>query len=435
MKIAVFGMGYVGCVSAACLADLGHQVVGVDVNRDKLAMVREGRSPIIEPGLDPLLAAATSTGRLTVTDDAACAVAETELSMICVGTPSRSNGDLDTSYIEHVVGEVGEGLRRPRQSRHVIAIRSTLLPGVLVKQVIPALERASGQTAGVDFGVCANPEFLREGSAISDFRNPPFTVIGQNEQWSGDVVARAYEGLGAPVHRLSLEAAAMVKYASNAFHALKVAFANEIGAICHDAGIDGFSVMRVFVQDCALNVSPAYLTPGYAFGGSCLPKDLRALTYAARHRDTNVPLLSAVLASNDVHLERVPALLGQLGKRRVAMLGLSFKTGTDDLRESPLVRLAERLIGSGYQLRIFDPDVSLATVMGKNREYMERVLPHIDQLLTDDLKASISAADVIVIGKRIPSLSELNGSLRSDQVVIDLGRTGDYSPARVLHIV
>jgi GDP-mannose 6-dehydrogenase len=356
--------------------------------------------------------------------------------MICVGTPSRPNGDLDTSYIEHVTAEIGRGIRdRADGFRHVVAVRSTLLPGVLVQRVIPCLERASGKRAGVDFGVCANPEFLREGSAIQDFRSPPFTVIGEMEVWSGDVLARAYEGLPARVHRLSLEAAAMVKYASNAFHALKVAFANEIGAFCHDAGIDGVSVMRVFAEDRSLNVSPAYLTPGYAFGGSCLPKDLRALVYAARHRDTSVPLLSSVIASNDVHLARVPEVLAQLGHRRITLIGLSFKVGTDDLRESPLVRLAERLIGSGYRLTIVDPDVSLAAVMGKNREYLEQVLPHIGELLSADLKGAACKADVIIVGKRIPSLDEIRPCLRQNQVVIDLGRNGDFFPAEVLRIV
>ena len=435
MKIAVFGLGYVGCVSAACLADLGHEVVGVDVNLEKLRMVREGRSPIVEPGLDALLGAAAADGRLTVSSDASQSVSEADLSMVCVGTPSKSNGDLDTSYIERVVQEIGTGLQRRKGGRHVVAIRSTLLPGVLVQQVIPTLERTSGGRAGIDFGVCANPEFLREGSAIEDFRAPPFTVIGETEPWSGDVVARAYERLEAPVHRLSLEGAAMVKYASNAFHALKVAFANEIGAFCQDCGVDGVGVMKVFAQDRSLNVSSAYLTPGYAFGGSCLPKDLRALVYAAKHRDTNVPLLSAVIPSNDIHLERVPALLAQLGRKRVALIGLSFKSGTDDLRESPLVRLAERLIGSGYPLSVIDPDVSLSAVMGKNREYMERVLPHIDELLKTDLEASVTEADVVLIGKRIPELGDLRQWLRADHVVIDLGRNGDFSPARVLRIV
>jgi GDP-mannose 6-dehydrogenase len=427
-------MGYVGCVSAACLADLGHDIIGVDVNREKLDMIGQGRSPIVEPGLDALLAKAAAAGKLTVSGDAAEAVGQADLSMVCVGTPSRSNGDLDTSYVEHVAQEIGSGLRS-RSSRHVVAIRSTLLPGSLVKQVIPALERASGFTAGTDFGVCANPEFLREGTAIADFRNPPFTVIGEMDPASGDVVAAAYEGLGAPVHRLSLEAAAMVKYASNAFHALKVAFANEVGAFCHDSGVDGVSVMRVFAQDRVLNVSPAYLTPGYAFGGSCLPKDLRALVYAAKRSDTSVPLLSAVLPSNDVHLERVAGLVAQLGRRRVTLLGLSFKTGTDDLRESPLVRLAERLIGSGYRLRIIDPDVSLAAVMGKNRDYMERVLPHIDELLTTDLDGAVRGADVIVIGKRLPSLDEVRQLVTAEQVVVDLGRNGEFAPARQLRIV
>ena len=435
MRIAVFGMGYVGCVSAACLADQGHEIVGVDVNRDKLEMIRQGRSPIVEPDLDSLLARGTLAGRLRVTDDAAQAVAETELSMICVGTPSRSNGDLDTSYVERVAEDIGSGLTRARASRHVVAIRSTLLPGSLVRQVIPALERGSGRRAGEDFGVCANPEFLREGTAIADFKSPPFTVIGEMDQASGDVVARAYDGIDAPIHRLSLEAAAMVKYASNAFHAVKVAFANEIGAFCHDAGIDGVSVMRVFVQDRVLNASPAYLLPGYAFGGSCLPKDLRALVYSAKRSDTSVPLLSAVLPSNDVHLERVPALVSQTGRRRVTLIGLSFKVGTDDLRESPLVRLAERLLGSGYRLQIVDPDVSLGAVMGKNRDYLQKVLPHIEELLTTDLRGAVRDSDVVVIGKKIPARNELEQSLTADHTVIDLGRNGDFAPARVLRIV
>ena len=435
MRIAVFGMGYVGCVSAAALASLGHDVVGVDVNAEKLDMVRQGRSPVIEPGLDALLGSAVAAGRLTVSTDAADVVRRTDLSMVCVGTPSRANGDLDTSYIQHVAGEIGAGLRDRQGSPHVVAVRSTLLPGVLVGQVVPALEKASGRRAGTDFGVCANPEFLREGSAIDDFRRPPFTVIGESEAWSGDVVAAAYNGIDAPVHRLSLEAAAMVKYASNAFHAVKVAFANEIGAFCHDCGIDGVSVMKVFQQDRVLNASPAYLTPGYAFGGSCLPKDLRALVYAAKHRDTIVPLLSSVLPSNDVHLERVPNILAGLGRRRVALIGLSFKSGTDDLRESPLVRLAERLIGSGYPLRVVDPDVSLAAVMGKNREYMERVIPHIEKMLTTDLAGAIREADVVIIGKRVPGVAEAAPCLREDHVVIDLVRSGHLGAARVMRIV
>jgi GDP-mannose 6-dehydrogenase len=435
MRIAVFGLGYVGCVSAACLAELGHDVVGVDVSRDKMEMIRQGRSPIVEPGLDSLLAQAIAKQRLTVTDDSARAAAETELSMVCVGTPSRANGDLDTSYVERVAEQIGAGLRRSTGSRHVVAIRSTLLPGSLVRHVIPALENASGLRADEDFGICANPEFLREGTAIDDFMHPPFTVIGHRDEASADVVARAYEGVGAPVHRVSLEAAAMVKYASNAFHALKVAFANEIGAFCHDSGVDGVSVMRVFLQDRVLNVSPAYLTPGYAFGGSCLPKDLRALVYAAKRSDTAVPLLSSVLPSNDVHLERAATLVTQMGRRRVTLIGLSFKTGTDDLRESPLVRLAERLIGAGYRLTIVDPDVSLAAVMGKNRDYMERVLPHIDELLTTDVNAAVQGAEVIIVGKRVSSFVEIAGTLTADHAVIDLGRHGEFGAARVLRVV
>jgi len=434
MKIAIFGMGYVGCVSAACLADMGHDVTGVEINPQKLQMLRDGKSPIIEPGLDDLLEKTVRTGKLTVTDDATAAFHGSDISLICVGTPSRQNGSLDTKYIYRVVEQIGAALR-DIDHYHVVTIRSTLLPGVVKEAIVPLLEQASGKKAGDDFGVCVNPEFLRESSAITDFRNPPFTVIGEFDQRSGDLVAKIYESLPGEIYRTEPDAASMVKYASNAFHALKVIFANEIGALCRELGIDSQQVMHIFVQDKSLNISPMYLRPGFAFGGSCLPKDVRALHYVSQHRDVETPVLSAILPSNDKHIKRALDVVLAQGKRNVAMIGLSFKPGTDDLRESPQVRLAETLIGKGYNLQVFDEEVSLSSLFGKNREYIEQVLPHINSLMQTDLEQVIEQAEVIIITKRMPVLDSIRGKVREDQLILDLDHTGDWSPAKKVSIV
>ena len=434
MKISIFGMGYVGCVSAACLADMGFHVIGVDVNRTKLDMIRNGQSPIIEPGLDDLMSRAVKTGRLEVTDDARQAVLQSDVSLVCVGTPSRLNGSLDTLYLDRVIEQIGAALA-DTDAYHVVTIRSTLLPGVFHQRIIPLLESASRKKAGRDFGAAINPEFLRESSAIADFQKPPFTVIGELDRKSGDRLEAIYRHLPAPIYRVEPDAAAMVKYASNTFHALKVAFANEIGAICHELKIDSQKVMDIFMQDTHLNISRAYLRPGFAFGGSCLPKDIRALLYAAKHRDVHTPLLSAILPSNDEHIQRAVNQVLLLGKRKVALLGLSFKPGTDDLRESPLVRLAETLIGKGFQLSIFDEEVSLSNLFGRNREYIERVLPHIHDLMKTDLQAVVSNAEVLIIGKRFKQLESLPQWLCTDHSVIDLTGNGKWPPAETYNIV
>ena len=346
MTIAIFGMGYVGSVSAACLASVGHSVIGVDVDEHKLSMIRQGRSPINEPGLDALLGRMVTNGLLRATNDTVSAVHAADISLICVGTPSRKNGSLESCYLEKVMQAVGSALKG-RTEYHVIAVRSTLLPGVLSSRLIPILEEASGRKVGTNLGVCVNPEFLREGSAIKDFENPPYTVIGESDTRAGDALLRVYAHLSAPVHRVAPDEASMVKYASNNFHALKVAFANEIGAICQKLEIDGQQVMRVFCEDRELNISPRYLRPGFGFGGSCLPKDLRAITYVAKDRDVTTPLLNSVLASNDAHIQRVVDVVLEERRKSVLMIGLSFKVGSDDLRESPFVRLAQALIGNG----------------------------------------------------------------------------------------
>lgn len=419
MRIAVFGLGYVGSVSAACLAAAGHRIIGVDLDPHKLSLIRAGRSPVSEPGLDDLLGRAVANGTLEVTDDTGDAVHQSDLSLICVGTPSRKNGSLETLYLERVIESIGQAIAG-QSSYHVVAVRSTLLPGVLQSRLVPLLERTSGRIAGTDLGVCVNPEFLREGSAIRDFEQPPFTIVGETEARAGDLLLQAYAHVRAPVHRVQPDEASMVKYASNAFHALKVAFGNEIGAICEQLGMDGQQVMRIFCEDRELNISGRYLRPGFGFGGSCLPKDLRALTYVSKEHDLSTPLLTSVLSSNDAHIQRVVDMVLEIGKRRVALLGLSFKVGSDDLRESPFVRLAEALIGKGIQLHVFDPDVSLSNVFGRNRAYVEEHLPHVWQAMSDTLDGAVQDADIVIVAKRLPALDGLAAIVRNEQTIIDL---------------
>jgi GDP-mannose 6-dehydrogenase len=419
MRVAIFGLGYVGSVTAACLAAAGHDVVGVDVDEHKLSLIRSGRSPINEPGLDGLLSRMVNDGRVTVTSDTAAAVGSCDVSLLCVGTPSRRNGSLESVYLERVIEHIGAALATS-DAYHVVAIRSTLLPGVLASRLIPLLERTSGRRVGDTIGVCVNPEFLREGSAIADFEKPPFTVIGETDERAGTRLLSIYEHLNAPVHRLRPDEASMVKYASNNFHALKVAFANEIGAIARELQIDGQQVMRVFCEDRELNISRRYLRPGFGFGGSCLPKDLRAVVYVAKEHDLTTPLLGSVLASNDAHIQRVVDEVLARGRKRVALLGLSFKVGSDDLRESPFVRLAEELIGKGVPLRIHDPDVALSDVFGRNRAYIDEHLPHVGQLVVRDLDDVLADADLVIVGKRLRGIADLRSRLRADQVLIDL---------------
>jgi GDP-mannose 6-dehydrogenase len=419
LNIAIFGLGYVGSVSAACLAAAGHRVFGVDVDSHKLDMIRRGHAPVKEPGLDELLGRLVASGQITVTGETATAVQSCDVSIVCVGTPSRRNGSLDSTFLERVVEDIGRALA-VSTSYHVVAIRSTLLPGVLATRLIPLLESASGRRIGGDIGICVNPEFLREGTAIKDFEKPPFTVIGEFDSRAGDALLRMYGHLEAPVHRLLPDEASMIKYASNSFHAVKVAFANEIGALCQPLGIDGQRVMRVFCEDRELNISPRYLRPGFGFGGSCLPKDLRAITYLGKELDVTTPMLSSVMPSNDAHIQRVVDIVLDQPKRRVALIGLSFKVGRDDLRESPFVRLAESLIGKGIPLRVFDPDVAIGNVFGRNRAYVEERLPHVAQLFGGTLPEIVNGSDVVIVGKRAPGVETLGGLRRAGQVVVDL---------------
>ena len=420
-SISVFGLGYVGCVSAACFAREGHSVTGVDVNPSKVEMINAGKATIVEMGIGELVAEMAAGGRLTATTDVARAVRETAISLVCVGTPSRPNGSLDLSYVERVAEQIGAAIKG-KPGRHTVVIRSTVLPGTIHDVVVPALERTSGKRAGADFGVCGNPEFLREGTSIRDFYDPPFTLVGADDPETGQAVAALYAGIEAPVHVVPVRTAEMVKYACNCFHGLKVAFANEIGNICKASGVDSHEVMRIFCEDRKLNISPYYLRPGYAFGGSCLPKDLRATVYNARSHDVPVPVLEATLESNRLQIERAYELVMATGKKRVGVLGLSFKAGTDDLRESPMVALIERLIGKGVQLSIYDPYVTSSRLMGANREYIEREIPHIWELMRGSTKEVLDASDAVIIGNSAGEFREIQGHLRADQPVVDLVR-------------
>jgi GDP-mannose 6-dehydrogenase len=421
MRVSVFGLGYVGAVSAACIASQGHSVVGVDKNDTKVGLIQAGKSPIVEAGVDELIAAAHQEGRLGATTDSAQAVRDSELSLVCVGTPSESNGNLNLEYVRRVCEEIGDVLRT-LDRYHIVVIRSTVLPGTMRDVVIPTLEQRSGKRSGVDYGVCFNPEFLREGSAVHDFHHPPKTVVGESDPRAGDALLRLYAGLPAPEIRTSLEIAEMVKYVDNTWHALKVGFANEIGSICKGMGLDSFQVMDIFCQDTKLNLSSYYLKPGYAFGGSCLPKDVRALRYRAKTLDVEVPILGAILPSNSAHVQRGIDLVLKEGRRKVGVLGFSFKAGTDDLRESPLVELIERLIGKGYDLAVFDRNVNLARLTGANRDYILNHVPHIAKLMRESIDDVLDHAEVIVIGNGAAEFAAIAGRLKPGQKVIDLVR-------------
>jgi GDP-mannose 6-dehydrogenase len=414
----------VGTVSAGCLAKDGHMVVGVDPVRTKVDLINKGQSPIIETEIGEIIVSDAQSGQLRATDDVAEGVRETELSFVCVGTPSQSNGNLDLRYIRRVCEEIGQALRT-KTERHVVVIRSTVLPGTMREIVVPVLEESSGKKAGVDFGVCHNPEFLREGSAVKDFNFPPQTVVGELDKASGDTLASIYEHIPAPLVRTDLETAEMVKYVNNSWHALKIGFANEIGSLCKSVNVDAHRVMQIFCQDTKLNISPAYLLPGFAFGGSCLPKDLRALGYKAKTQDLELPILSAILPSNEVQIDRGLELIMDNGHKKIGILGFSFKAGTDDLRESPLIEVIERLLGKGYDLRVYDQNVHLASLVGANRDYILNRIPHISRLMVPGIPEVLEHAETVVIGNKDPEFRDVMSRLRPGQRLVDFVRLSD----------
>lgn len=421
MNITVLGLGYVGCISAGCLAQRGHRVFGVDVNPVKVDLINQGRSPIVEKHIEEIISEAVAAKCLSATTDVTAAIEQSDATMICVGTPSLENGSLDLQYIRAVAKDIGRALRH-RDDYHVVGVRSTMLPGTMETVVKPLIEAESGKRAGEEFGMCINPEFLREGSAVYDYQHPPFTLIGAWHKRDGDLYESLYRDIDSPIIRTDVRTAEAVKYACNAFHALKVSFANEIGLFCKAMNIDSHEVMDIFVQDRQLNISEKYLRPGFAFGGSCLPKDLRAFLHKAKTMDLDLPVMQAILPSNDHHIDRAFRAIQQSGRKKVGILGLSFKAGTDDLRESPMVRLAERLLGKGYQLRIYDQNVSMAKVIGANRQFIEQVIPHISTLLVTDMDAVLTHAELLVVGNNSAEYRDIVRQAADTRPVIDLVR-------------
>jgi GDP-mannose 6-dehydrogenase len=419
MRISVFGVGYVGAVSSACLVALGHEVVAVDVSAAKLELIEQGKSPIVEARLEALIAEGVAAGRLRTSQDVAAAIAGTEISFISVGTPSGPDGRVAMAAVEHVLAQIGTALR-DKTAPHCVVMRSTVPPGTAETVAIPVLERTSGRRHGVDFFYYSNPEFLREGSAVQDFYAPPFTLFGAAAGDDGAAVRRIYAGVESPVHVVPYRVAEGAKYLANVFHAVKLAFANEAGAILAAHGVDARESFRIFCEDRVLNISSAYLRPGFAFGGSCLPKDVRSFLALAQEAGVAAPFLSAVLPSNDANIARVAGLIMQHGRKKVALFGLAFKSGTDDLRESPYVLLAEHLLGKGFDLRIYDESVQLATLMGTNRAYIEREIPHIERLMAATAAQALEGAAIVVLGHIGAADRAALPRLLEGKVVLDL---------------
>ena len=420
MKISIFGAGYVGAVSAACLVKEGHHVTAVDPDPNKIGPLLAGKSPIIEPGLEDLIRQGVAEGRLTATSDAAAAIMSTDLSLICVGTPSLPDGNLNTEYLKRVAEDIGGALKL-KNTFHSVVVRSTCLPGTTESVVVPALEAASGMKASEDFGIAYLPEFLRESTAIKDYYDPGVIVFGASDKFTLDRLEEIHAPIKRPKFVVDIKTAEGIKYTNNAWHALKISFSNEIGNILSKAGIDSHVALDILCADDRLNISKAYLTPGFAFGGSCLPKDLRALISMSRRQGTPAPLLEATLSANEVQINRAYSLIANRGSRKVGIVGLSFKPDTDDLRESPLVELAERLYGRGYQIKIFDPNIRLNRLTGANASFVSARLPHLAELLNEDIESVLSDSDVIVVGNR----AEMNGSLKRvkpETHIIDLVR-------------
>ncbi|MGQ0652113.1 MAG: nucleotide sugar dehydrogenase [Betaproteobacteria bacterium] len=427
MNISIFGLGYVGAVSLACLARDGHSVIGVDIDLAKLELIRSGKTPVVEAGMVELMAQVAASGRVSVTTDAAQAIAASALSLICVGTPSASNGSQDQSAIIKVAAEMGRALR-DKQAPHIFVFRSTLVPGTVEDVLRPVLERESGKQEGEHFHVCFQPEFLREGSSIRDYDKPPYTIVGANAEAPVTRLRELFGHLPCEFRATSIRAAEMLKYCCNNFHALKITFANETARLCEALRVDPFQVMDLVCQDRQLNISPAYLRPGFAFGGSCLPKDLRATLHIAKTRDVELPMLGGILASNRLHIDHAIEKVLATGKRRVGMIGLSFKAGTDDLRESPLVLLAEQLIGKGMSLMVYDQHVQLSRLLGANRRFIQQHLPHIGSLMTADLPAVIDRSDVLVIGQSDPQIvAALERHVSPEHLLIDLAKVAKAS--------
>ncbi|OFY70996.1 MAG: GDP-mannose dehydrogenase [Bacteroidetes bacterium RIFCSPLOWO2_12_FULL_37_12] len=424
MNISIFGLGYVGAVSSACFANNGNRVIGVDISPQKVKLINKGKSPIIEEGLEELIKKGIKTKKLLATTDEISAILNSDISIVCVGTPSLANGDIDLSYIHKVCIKIGVALKA-KKTFHTIVIRSTVSPGT-IRHCVKLIEESSGKRPTHEFGMASNPEFLREGTAVKDFYEPPYTIIGATCRKSEIELKKLYRQISSPIFCLTPEEAEMIKYANNNFHATKIVFANEIGNICKELGIDSHRVMEIVAQDKKLNLSPYYLKPGFAFGGSCLPKDVRALTYKAHHLDLKIPMLSSLLDSNEYHIQRALRLIYNTGKKKIGVLGFAFKAGTDDLRESPMVTLIEMLIGKNYKVRIYDNNVFLAKLLGKNKEFIEQRIPHISKHILKKMEDVIKGSDIILIGNKSPEFSKALHLIKPTQTIIDLVRVDPH---------
>ncbi len=420
MNISIFGLGYVGAVSLGCLIRDGHEVIGIDIDQAKLDLLTQGHSPIIEEGMQELISNAASSGRMQVSTKAEVGILNSDASFICVGTPSQSNSSQNLDYIKRVCEEIGTALKE-KESYHLVVIRSTVFPGTLDSVIKPILEEYSGKCCGTDFDLCFQPEFLREGSSIKDYDNPPYTIVGTNSERAVETMREIFGHLPCPIHATDLGSAEMLKYACNMFHALKITFANEIGRLAQSLSVDPHSVMDLVCKDTHLNISPVYMKPGFAYGGSCLPKDLKAMLYIAKNSDIQVPMLQGIQPSNQNHIDHAIDMVLATGKKKVGMIGLSFKTGTDDLRESPLVSMAERFIGKGLDLKIHDPEVHLSKLIGANRQYIEESIPHIGSLLVESCEELLGQSDVVIIGLHNPAIIEtLYTHTRDSHWLLDL---------------
>jgi len=419
MKISVFGLGYVGCVTSACLADNGHEVIGVDINEFKVRTISGGRSPIIEKGLDDLISKAVARGSLKATTDYGEAVNGTDLSLICVGTPSTSSGEINMEFVHRVSEKIG-AILQGKGDRHTIVVRSTMLPGAMEGEVIPRLLEASGSRPGEEVGISYNPEFLREGSAVSDFLNPPMTLFAATDKRTEEEVRRAYDFVSAPCVVTSMKSAEMIKYVNNAFHALKVSFANEVGTLCRAQGIDSREVMRIFCMDDKLNISSTYLEPGFAFGGSCLPKDLKALNRRLKETHITAPVIGSILPSNEEHVRHATTLIEKTGSKNIGILGMSFKAETDDLRGSPVVKIVEMLVGKGCGVVVYDGNLDLDRIMGTNRRFLDEEVPYLPSILRSSMKEIVDQCEVVVVANKSSEFREVIRMMRPDQTLVDL---------------
>lgn len=419
MNISIFGLGYVGCVGAACLAKLGHKVIGVDVNENKVRLMNEGKPTIIEAGIAELCQEAHDKRLMTATTVAAEAVAQTEISFIVVGTPSSPEGHLNLNYIYTVAGRIGRALK-DKNGFHIVAIRSTVLPGTNQK-VGEILEQESGKKRGVDFTVVSNPEFLREGTSVEDYFNPPLTLIGTDSEIAEQKFRELYKDINAEFISTDIKVAEMMKYVNNTYHALKIVFGNEVGNICKGLNIDSHKVMEIFCKDRQLNISPYYFKPGFAYGGSCLPKDMKALKTLAHDLYVEVPVIESIFQSNENQKKRAVQLIMNQGHRKVGILGLSFKAGTDDLRCSPIVDVVESLLGKGFEIRIYDKNVKVSELTGTNKDFILAKIPHLQHFVTSDLDEVCSNSDVLVVTNKEQEFAEVLSNYPA-KTVIDLVR-------------